>query len=991
MRTTLLVALAAVLFSPPAGAADPARRFVYPGPDGRLEYPTDTRGNRVPDFSHAGYGGGTVIPAVTVRVVVPLRPGDATARIQAALDYVSALVPDPDGLRGTVLLQDGRHEVAGRLRITTGGVVLRGEGKATALVATGTDRRALVQIRGRADRTNMGGSRKVVDDYVPVGTSTLKLDSAEGLSIGTRVTVTHPSSKAWIAALGMDRFPSRDKGSYLDWRPGTMDVSWDRTVTKVDGSCITLDVPLTSALDAAHGGGTVRAYVWPGRVRHVGVESLRCESAIDPSNPHDEDHAWAGVTVEHAEDVWVRQVSFARFAGSAVAVWETAGRVTVADCDSAQPVSELGGYRRHTFFTAGGQTLFLRCTSDGGRHDFATGHLAAGPTAFVHCKATNATQFSGPIGSWASGVLYDNVSIDGAGLSLTNRETDGQGVGWAAANSMLWQCSAPVVTCRAPPTAQNWAIGVWGRFVGDGHWRELNEFVRPHSLYVAQLTDRLGERASAVLKRAVVSPTALPAVRNADDLPVTTPPPRATVPLKLTNGRLTAGGKLLAGGRLGTAWWRGTVLPSRLGEHGVGVTRFVPNRDGAGFTDDLDDLADAMKANGLAVLDHHYGLWYDRRRDDHQMVRRPDGDAWPPFYEQPWARSGRGVAWDGLSRYDLTRFNPWYFTRLKDFADRCERRGLVLYQQMYFQHNVLEAAAHWADCPWRPANCLQDTGFPEPPEYAGGKRVFMAAAFYDVSHPVRRDLHRRYVRHCLDVLGGCSNVVFQVGEEFTGPIEFVRFWLDTVAEWQHETGKAVLVGLSCTRDVQDAILADPRRAAVVSVVDLKYWWYTSDGRVYDPKGGRSLAPRQQLREWKGNTSRSPESVARAVREYRDRFPDKAVTVPLDGTDGWAVLAAGGSAPRLPASTDPTLLAAVVRMRPAAGGYVLADPGRDYLVWSPGGGPVRLDLTGRSESFTVGRLSLATGRVTPDAEPVRGGGVVDLGRASGPAVVWLARR
>ena len=55
----------------------------------------------------------------------------------------------------------------------------------------------------------------------------------------------------------------------------------------------------------------------------------------------------------------------------------TAKRVTVADCDSTRPVSEVGGHRRHTFSTSGQQTFFLRCTADGGRHDFAVGHLAA--------------------------------------------------------------------------------------------------------------------------------------------------------------------------------------------------------------------------------------------------------------------------------------------------------------------------------------------------------------------------------------------------------------------------------------------------------------------------------------------------------------------------------------------------------------------------------------------------------------------------------------
>jgi hypothetical protein len=998
MGRVALVVVAAALLARPA-AAGPDRRVVHPGPDGRLVYAAGDRGDRAPDFSRAGYGGGAVIPDAPVRVVVAPAAGDGGPRIQAALDYVAKLRPGAGGLRGAVLLLAGRHEVAGHLRLGASGVVLRGQGEGTVLAATGTDRRALIQIRGRPDRVMEGKASTEAGAYVPVGADTFRLASAGTLKAGDTVLVERPGTKEWVAALGMDRFPSRDQGSYLDWRPEAMRLRWDRVIKKVDGDAVTLDAPLTTALDAAYGGGTVRRYSWPGRARWVGVEALRCESAFDRGNPHDEERAWAAVTVENAEDVWVRQVSFAHFAGPAVAVWETAKRVTVEDCASERPVSELGGYRRDTFFTAGQQTLFLRCTADQGRHDFAVGHLACGPNAFVHCRATGAHRFSGPVGSWASGVLYDNVTIDGAGLALTNRETDDQGVGWAAANSVLWQCTAPLVTCRTPATAQNWAAGVWGQFVGDGHWAQLSEFVKPASLYAAQLAERLGGRADAVLKRRPV-PSGADGARPVEELvPAAAPPARpAAQRLALSNGWLTVDGRLLVGGRLGTIWWRGSTLPTRTAEFGVGLTRFVPGRVGPGYTDDLDELTERMRAGGAAVLDHHWGLWYDRRRDDHQMVRRADGDVWAPFYEQPWARSGGGTAWDGLSKYDLAKFNPWYFARLKQFADLAGRKGLVLRQQMYFQHNILEAGAHWADFPWRPANCLQDIGFPEPPPYAGGKRVFMAEAFYDVSHPVRRDLHRRYIRHCLDVLGDCPNVIFQTGDEFTGPLHFVRFWLDTVGEWQRETGNKVLVGLSCTKDVQDAILADPARAALVSVVDLKYWWYTADGGVYDPRGGESLAPRQQLRAWKGSKSRSDASVARAVREYRAKCPGKAVTVSLAGANGWAVLAAGGSVPPLPPETDAALRAALPRMRPfdvkgpPGGAVALADPGRDYLVWAPAGGPITLDLSDRTESFAAGWVNPRTGKVTAAAAAVRGGGVATLRpSAGGPAVLWLTRK
>ncbi len=979
----MLRVLLSVVVAGAASAADPAARFVVPGADGLLAYTVDERGNRVPDFSHCGYGGGGVaIPDVAARVAVKAESGDATGRIQAALDHVAALPPDARGLRGAVLLLSGRHEVAGQLRITESGVVLRGQGPGTVLVATGTDRRTIVTIRGEADRASGKGS-PVVDRYVPVGATQLRVKEPAAFRAGDTVAIEHPSTREWIAALGMDRFPSRDKGSYLDWKPGTLDLRIDRVVTAIDGDRVLLDAPLTVALDSAISRARVVSYSWPGRVERAGVEHLRCESTFDAANPHDEDHAWGGVGFENARDGWVRQVTFSHLAGSAVAVWQSASRITVEDCVSERPVSEVGGQRRHTFYTAGQQTLFQRCTADQGRHDFAVGYLAAGPNAFVRCKATNAHQFSGPIESWATGVLYDNVTIDGGGLSLTNRETDGQGVGWAAANSVLWQCVAPVVTCRNPPTARNWAIGVWGQFVGDGHWRSLNEFVKPQSLFEAQLAERLGEKATENLRRRTIE-SAEVGGRSAERKP---DEKTRNAGLRLKDGRLVAGDELVAGGRTGTAWWRGSILPSRATEVGVGVTRFVPGRDGSGFTDDLGQLTDEMQAKGLAVLEHHWGLWYDRRRDDHQMVRRIDGEVWAPFYEQPWARSGRGRAWDGLSQYDLSKFNPWYFARLKRFADLCDRKGLVLVQQMYFQHNVLEAGAHWADFPWRPANCLQATGFPEPPEYAGGKRVFMAEAFYDVTHPVRRELHRAYIRHCLDTLGGNSNVIFQTGEEFTGPLPFVRFWLDTVEEWQQEKGRKVLVGLSCTRDVQDAILADPARAAVVSVIDLRYWWYTADGVAYDPKGGENLAPRQQLRGWTGSKSRSDAAAARMVREYRTRFPDKAVLASLDGASGWAVAAAGGSLPNLPRTTEAKLRASLPRMRPvasAAGQWALADLGREYLVYAAEAGTIRLDLTGE---FVARWVDLKTGEAKP-GDSVSG---VDGWRVSGPAVLWLTRK
>ena len=345
------------------------------------------------------------------------------------------------------------------------------------------------------------------------------------------------------------------------------------------------------------------------------------------------------------------------------------------------------------------------------------------------------------------------------------------------------------------------------------------------------------------------------------------------------------------------------------------LTRFVPGRTGTGLTDDLNEVTDSMLSNHIVSFEQNYALWYDRRRDDHERIRRMDGDVWPPFYELPFARTGKGYAWDGLSLYDLTKYNHWYWLRLKQYADLADQKGLVLVNQNYFQHNIIEAGAHWADCPWRTANNINNTGFPEPPPYAGDKRIFMAEQFYDVN-PVRRELHKQFIYQNLNNFSQNTGVIQFISAEFTGPFHFVKFWLETIKEWEIETGKKEIIGLSVTKDVQDSILADPNLASIVDLIDIRYWAYRDDGSAYAPKGGQNLAMRQYAKLVRPGR-RSFEQTYRAVREYREKFPKKAVMYSENGWDrfGWAIFMAGGSMANIPPIENEKFLIDAATMKP----------------------------------------------------------------------------
>lgn len=927
------------------------------------------------DYSYCGYRmSERPLPSAPVAVYVAWHEGDNSARIQRAIDYVASLRPDrTTGLRGAVLLGKGTFSLSAPLRIKASGVVVRGADKrATVLMKEGVDRGALIYIEGRDDRQYLD-TMALTTPLVAVGSNRVGVSGR--LSVGDEVMIVRPSTERWIASLGCSSFGGGQDLGYFGWHAGEIDVTWSRRVTAFAGHEATLDAPLTMALDSAMAHTRVVTYRWPGRVEESGVENLTLSSAYNPAQPTDEDHCWDGVYIANARNCWVRRIDFSGFAGSAVVVQRSAGQITVEDCISRHPVSEVGGLRRRTFFVLGEKCLFQRCYSYHGINDFSAGQIAAGPNAFVQCDSYASLGFSGSVGSWATGLLFDNVNIDGHDIRFTNLRIEKFGAGWNTANSMAYQCSAAGIVCDSvSPRANNYAYGCWAEFSGTGRFDESNNHVKPRSIFAALLEKRLGRDVSAQTRtlmrntNASSSPTIDEARRmtiearrprttlemwidsasfdadvtgrgakNIDHIKLQHAPSPAAEPqeLAIVGGKLLVGNRLLVGGRHNTPWWSGKTRYNTVEKAQYAVTRFVPGQEGRGLTDRIDSVVAQMNREHTVWYNQNYGLWYDRRRDDHERVRRRDGDVWAPFYEQPFARSGKDTAWDGLSRYDLTRLNPWYFARISELARKGAPNGIVVAVQHYFQHNILEAGAHWVDAPWRSANNINNTGFPEPVPFTGDKRVFMAERFYDVSHPVRRELHRQYILKTLDALASQPNVVHSIGEEFTGPLHFVRFWLNTVRQWEDSTGRHATIALATTRDVQDSIMADPRYRKVVDIIDIEQWYYHNRG-LYAPQGGVNMAPRQYARKIKAGSVRF-EDVYRSVAECRQAYPDKAVVyfAPKYPEMAWAVLMAGGSCPAV-GITDGDLLTALASMQPQTphdGLYTMRSPAGHVLVYA----------------------------------------------------------
>ncbi|MBC8011308.1 MAG: hypothetical protein H7067_14570, partial [Burkholderiales bacterium] len=511
------VVAAALILAVPASAWTSAK--VQPDAEGRFVYPADAAGNRIPDFSHAGYrGGGVPIPTIAEKAWVGPGAGDDTARIQAALDAVGNLPIQADGFRGAVRLAPGDYQIGGTLRLRRQGVVLRGSGDGdnpaldTILLRSGTSTSNVIRMGGGTNdvfRSELSGTRvAITSPRVQVGARSFEVANAGGFAVGQNVVIYHPSTAAWTDAMergGVTREPY--------WQPGDHDVRYHRYITAITGSTITVDAPLFMHLDQTLSQSHLFRYdrAAAGVVVNLGLESLRVDIAT--AGDMATDHCQNAVGIVAAENSWMRDCTMKNFTKSGVQL-EASTRCTLERVSALEPHSPIDGGYRYNFNTECAQLiLFLDCVASDGRHSFnANGTTADSGNVVVNATIYNSLAYSEGHRGWSTGLLYDGITLrENAGadtLGFYNRGDWGTAHGWAAGHSVIWRCDADGgdILVQRPPTGQNYAIGNFGNvkssgfpFPGPVGYREGTGVLglQPHSLYAEQLAQRIGLAAPA--------------------------------------------------------------------------------------------------------------------------------------------------------------------------------------------------------------------------------------------------------------------------------------------------------------------------------------------------------------------------------------------------------------------------------------------------------------------------------------------------------------
>lgn len=134
----------------------------------------------------------------------------------------------------------------------------------------------------------------------------------------------------------------------------------------------------------------------------------------------------------------------------------------------------------------------------------------------------------------------------------------------------------------------------------------------------------------------------------------------------------------------------------------------------------------------------------------------------------PWPRvSGKGQASDGLDKFDLERWNPAYFARLKDYVRKCAKHGVICEIVLFCNPYTLK---RWELYPCSAGNNVNGVG----------TDVTDWRAFMTLDAPSIVRFQERLARKLVTELNGFDNVYYEICNESWGKkkqeIEKIDAW-----------------------------------------------------------------------------------------------------------------------------------------------------------------------------------------------------------------------
>jgi hypothetical protein len=124
----------------------------------------------------------------------------------------------------------------------------------------------------------------------------------------------------------------------------------------------------------------------------------------------------------------------------------------------------------------------------------------------------------------------------------------------------------------------------------------------------------------------------------------------------------------------------------------------------------------------------------------------------------PWLRSGGGKALDGKPKFDLTKYNPEYFRRLRQRVEAARQKGIYVAIMLFEGWAMQRIEDGWKLHPFHPQNNINGING----DLNGdGKGLEV----HELAVGAVTDIQKAYIRKVIDTVNDLDNVLYEISNE----------------------------------------------------------------------------------------------------------------------------------------------------------------------------------------------------------------------------------
>jgi len=369
----------------------------------------------------------------------------------------------------------------------------------------------------------------------------------------------------------------------------------------------------------------------------------------------------------------------------------------------------------------------------------------------------------------------------------------------------------------------------------------------------------------------------------------------------------------------------------------------------------------------------------------------------------PFMRTGPGTALDGELKFDLTKYDPEYFSRLRQRIIEAGHRGIyvsvMLFQGWSLDRIDSKVGNPFPFQPYNIANNVNNVGAPETPGDYDDKSSLHSLLI----PPELVAIQEAYVKHVIETVNNLDNVLYEIINE-GGSVAWQYHMVNFIKKTELAMPKQHPVGMTHTGDpaLPNQVLFDSP-ADFIAPNYVAYTWKKGDSVLStsyktDPPdaAGKKVvfADTDHLWGHGGNHVWVWKCFLRGANPiFMDPWCPMAGRENEETTVGWIYLKGGITkddrnyhdfdlvrknmgytniyAKRL------DLAHTVPHPELATTGYCLASPGLEYLVYFPEGREARVDLREAEGKYAVEWFIPLTNRTVTAPKPVQGGDFLEI--------------